>query len=181
MEADARKTGIAAIGDCRWGTHFCLFYRTREDLLAGRINWREMTLPEYRPLDERALEEVRELGACIPFEKEYIRNDGRRIPVLNSAVRVDQPSAGLSFIAFTLDLTGRKRAEELLREANRRKDEFLAMLAHELRNPLGAMNNAMEVVRLRPEGDPICRKVHAILGRQMQQMTRLLASTPEGP
>src|SRR5688572_7246533 len=58
---------------------------TREDLLAGRVKWKEMTPPEHAHLDEKALREMDDTGACVPFEKEYIRRDGRRFPVLLGA------------------------------------------------------------------------------------------------
>jgi signal transduction histidine kinase len=52
-----------------------------------------------------------------------------------------------SLIAVSVDITKRKRAEEALREADRRKDEFIAMLGHELRNPLGIIGNAVQLLR----------------------------------
>ena len=60
---------------------------TREDFSANQINWREITPPEYLLLSERSVEEVRTIGICKPFEKEYIRKDGDRIPVLLGSVR----------------------------------------------------------------------------------------------
>ena len=56
----------------------------------------------------------------------------------------DRPAA----ILVAIDITDRKRAEEALREADRRKDEFLAMLAHELRNPLAPIRNALQILQL---------------------------------
>ena len=55
---------------------------SRDDLLAGRLNWPDLTPPEYDPLDELAHEEGLRFGACTPFEKELIRKDGTRVPVL---------------------------------------------------------------------------------------------------
>jgi CheY-like chemotaxis protein/anti-sigma regulatory factor (Ser/Thr protein kinase) len=68
----------------------------------------------------------------------------------------------------------RKRAEEALKEADRRKDEFLAMLAHELRNPLAPVRTALEVMRLRSSDDPDQERARDIIERQVQQMTRLV-------
>jgi PAS domain S-box-containing protein len=51
----------------------------REDLQAGRVDWAAMTPPEYRPLDEYAMEELRTTGVDTPYEKEYIRKDGSRL------------------------------------------------------------------------------------------------------
>src|SRR5262249_10831779 len=55
---------------------------SREELQAGKINWAELTPPEYRHLDERATEEMRQTGSHAPFEKEYLRPNGTRVPVL---------------------------------------------------------------------------------------------------
>src|SRR5262249_22021378 len=66
------------------------------------------------------------------------------------------------------------RMEEALIEADRRKDDFLAVLAHELRNPLAPVRNAVEVMRLRDVDDPGLRCARDIIDRQVQQMTRLV-------
>lgn len=63
---------------------------------------------------------------------------------------------------------------EKLAEADRSKDEFLAMLSHELRNPLGALSNVVQVLHLHGANDSTCGQVHAILERQVQHMARLL-------
>jgi PAS domain S-box-containing protein len=88
---------------------------SRPDLEQGRLSWRNLTPPEWVETDNRALEELRKSGVCKPFEKEYVRKDGSRVPVLlgGSAVTRDP----LSGAAFVLDLTARKRAEEAAREA----------------------------------------------------------------
>lgn len=63
---------------------------------------------------------------------------------------------------------------EKLAEADRSKDEFLAMLSHELRNPLGALSNVVQVLHLHGANDSTCGQVHVILERQVQHMARLL-------
>jgi signal transduction histidine kinase len=68
----------------------------------------------------------------------------------------------------------RKRAEEALKQADRRKDEFLAMLAHELRNPLAPVLTALETMGLRDMGDPDQQRAREIIERQVHQMTRLV-------
>ncbi|WP_168221614.1 PAS domain S-box protein [Aquisphaera giovannonii] len=72
------------------------------------------------------------------------------------------------------DVTERKRAEEALREADRRKDEFLALLAHELRNPLAPLRNGLQVLRLAGENAEASRKAREMMERQLGHMVRLI-------
>jgi len=82
---------------------------TREDLLAGRLYWPDLTPSEYAPLDELAHEEGLRFGACTPFEKEFLRKDGSRIPVLvATAVLKLSP---FRWITFVQDLRERHRSE----------------------------------------------------------------------
>jgi PAS domain S-box-containing protein len=62
---------------------------SREDLDAGRVSWLEMTPPDERHLDERALESLRTHGLCEPYEKHYIRKDGTRVPIVIGAALID--------------------------------------------------------------------------------------------
>jgi signal transduction histidine kinase len=73
------------------------------------------------------------------------------------------------------EMIERRRAEEALKEADHRKDEFLAMLAHELRNPLAPIRNAMEIFRLKGAlADPELQWAREVVERQVQQLTRLV-------
>ncbi|HBY78442.1 MAG TPA: hypothetical protein DEG47_15875, partial [Cyanobacteria bacterium UBA11148] len=83
---------------------------TREDLEAGRIDWRKLTPPEYLYLDEQCLIEIETKGICTPFEKEYISKEGQRIPVLIGGASFSNRSD--SGVFFALDLTQRKRTEQ---------------------------------------------------------------------
>jgi PAS domain S-box-containing protein len=73
-----------------------------------------------------------------------------------------------------LDVTALKRVEESLQEADRRKDEFLATLAHELRNPLAPIANSVELLRLAGGPDPEAQQARDIIDRQVRQLTRLV-------
>jgi PAS domain S-box-containing protein len=82
----------------------------REDLEAGRIDWVKMTPPEQRHLDDLSTIELKTTGVNKePFEKEYIRKDGTRMPVLIAGAMLDE--ARFNGVAFVLDMTERKRAE----------------------------------------------------------------------
>jgi CheY-like chemotaxis protein len=72
------------------------------------------------------------------------------------------------------DITARKRVEAALKESDRQKDAFLAMLAHELRNPLAPVLNATQVLRLRATDDPLLNQQRDVIDRQVGQMKRLL-------
>src|SRR5207248_9679200 len=89
---------------------------TREDLLAGRLRWPDLTPPEYLALDELAHEEGLRFGACTPFEKELIRKDGSRVQVLvASAVLKLSPFRWITFVqelkAFELQPAGEETGE----------------------------------------------------------------------
>ncbi len=84
---------------------------SREDLLAGRLHWAELTPPEYGPLDELAQEEGLRFGACTPYEKDLIRKDGTRVPVLvATAVLKLSP---FRWITFVQDVRERDRLEDV--------------------------------------------------------------------
>ena len=95
---------------------------SREDLVAGRLYWPDLTPPEYAPLDELAHEEGLRFGACTPFEKELIRKDGTRIPVLvATAVLKLSP---YRWITFVQDLRERDRRESVEDEDVEPKRDF---------------------------------------------------------
>ncbi|TQF29723.1 AAA family ATPase [Bradyrhizobium sp. UNPA324] len=85
----------------------------REDLVSGRVRWTELSPPEWRERDILTQTELRSTGIVQPFEKEYIRKDRSRVPVLIGAAMFKE--GGDKGLAFVLDLTERKRAEDRLR------------------------------------------------------------------
>jgi PAS domain S-box-containing protein len=91
---------------------------TRQELQFGNVRWDIMTPEEFDDLDRHKNEEMLTAGTCTPWEKEYIRKDGSRVPVLVGLARLEESPD--SCVAFVLDLTKRKRTEEALRESEKR-------------------------------------------------------------
>jgi PAS domain S-box-containing protein len=96
----------------------------REDLSSGRVRWTDLTPAEWRGHYERAVADLKATGIFQPFEKEYFRKDGSRVPVLLGGALLE--GDGNEGVAFVLDLSEQKRAERALR----RSEAFLAEGQH---------------------------------------------------
>jgi PAS domain S-box-containing protein len=99
----------------------------RKDLISGQVRWTDLTPVEWRECDERVVPEWKSTGTVQPYEKEYFRKDGRRLPVLVGAANFEE--SGNQGVAFVLDLTERKRAEGAATrgaEALQRSEAYLA-------------------------------------------------------
>ncbi|WP_292391848.1 PAS domain-containing sensor histidine kinase [Methanosarcina sp. UBA5] len=113
---------------------------TRADLQEGMINWNKMTPPEYRSLDERSIAELKTFGVKEPKEKEYIRKDGSHVPVIVGIAAFDQVRN--EGIAFVLDITEKKKAEEALEniEIARKKE-----IHHRIKNNLQVISSLLDL------------------------------------
>ncbi|WP_165244943.1 hybrid sensor histidine kinase/response regulator [Paludisphaera soli] len=115
-------------------------------------------------------------------EVDVVFEDGRVTHLLEHVEPLfDEQGAPRGCVAAMIDVTERRRAEsererllQELREADRRKDEFLAMLAHELRNPLAAAGNAAQILQLKEPDDPDVRWCCEVIDRQTRRLSRLL-------
>jgi PAS domain S-box-containing protein len=83
---------------------------TRQELANGVVGWYTLTPPEYRHLDEQAIAQLKATGVDTPYEKEFLRKDGCRVPIIVGAAMLDE----LEGVAFVLDITERKKAERRL-------------------------------------------------------------------
>ena len=133
-----------------------------QDVAAGRVRWLDMTPADWRERAQGALAEVIQIGTVQPFESEFFRKDGSRVPVLIGATLFQE--GGNDGVAFVLDLTERKRVEDSLRQAQAELShvtrittlgELAASIAHEVNQPLsGVVSNGSACLRWLAGGAP---------------------------
>ena len=154
----------------------------REDLVSGRIRWADLTPPDWRDRNNAGVGQQKSSGRFEPFEKEYARKDGSRVPVLIGGATFEE--GGNQGVAYVLDLTERKRVEAEARENEQRYREaqlelahanrvatmgqLTASIAHEVNQPLaGVVANAEACLswlrRGTPDVEAACRSVEWII------------------
>jgi len=136
--------------------------------------WGALLHPDDRP---RYVEQVRAaIAGRTPFQQRVRARaaDGRwHLFESHGAALSVQGGAYRGHVGISIDVTEAVQAEQALRQADRRKDEFLATLAHELRNPLAPISNAVHLLR-RPDGRRTADRMVEMVGRQVRQMVRLV-------
>jgi PAS domain S-box-containing protein len=119
---------------------------SREDLTSGHLRWTDLTPAEWRDRNERAIVEAKATGTVQPYENEYFRRDGSRVPVLVGAAVFE--GSGNEGVAFVLDLSEQKRAKDALHQAQDELarvsrmtivEQLAASIAHEVNQPLAAV------------------------------------------
>jgi PAS domain S-box-containing protein len=134
---------------------------SREDLVSGRVRWTDLTPPEWRESTERAVSEGKATGTLQPFEKEFFRKDGTRVPVLVGGAMIE--ADGNEGVAFVLDLSEQKRAEEALRASEERWSKL-------------AENSSAGIALIAPDGrfiaiNPALQKMLGYTEDELQQRT----------
>lgn len=123
---------------------------TRSDLVSGRVRWREMTPPEYIEVSDRSIVELKTKGVHVPFEKEYIRKDNSRVPILLGSATLENNSQVISFV---LDLTEYKHAENARKQSEERYRAFVeqsseAIWRFEIEKPISLELSEDEQIQL---------------------------------
>jgi PAS domain S-box-containing protein len=151
---------------------------SREDLEAGRIRWRDITPPEWTASDAEAIEELRQTGACQPFEKEYRHRDGHRVPVLIGAAVIDRRP--LRWTSFVIDLTSRQRAEreraELVASTRAARTE-----ADYTRQRLSFLMRAGALVAATRDRDELLDQIVRLVVPALAECCIVFLPTPDGP
>jgi PAS domain S-box-containing protein len=111
----------------------------RADLVSSRLRWTDLTPPEWHAADKQRVERIRRIGRLQPFEKEFFRKDGTRVPVLMGVARFKEPRT--QAVVFALDMSKQKQAEAIALQVRTIKQSRIARKMHDelLQNFQGMM------------------------------------------
>jgi PAS domain S-box-containing protein len=152
---------------------------TKEDVAAGSMRWDALTPPEYREADRLAVEQLLSTGVAPLWEKQFIRKDGSRVPVLIGVATLTGMSGETEAVSFVVDITERKKLEQQLRQAQKVEaiGQLAGGIAHDFNNLLGIIIGYSEIFEERLGlGDPLRPKAEQIkkAGRRAASLTRQL-------
>lgn len=137
--------------------------------------WKTMHPEDLPPLRDAIERAIAQRGQYRRFVRVLRPGDPGPVWIeMLGKVAADENGIPQSVQAIAMDVTERKRTEEALRMADRRKDEFLAMLAHELRNPLAPISTGVQLLELSYVDEPRVRQISEIISRQVKHMTHLV-------
>ncbi len=145
---------------------------TREEL--RNLDWRALTPPEFEEITERTAQDLATKGEAPPYEKQWIRRDGSRWWGLFAPTRLSGAGEESQCVAFIIDISERKQAEEALRAAVAAREEVLAVVSHDLRNPLGAIHMSAASLARKLSPDPRVRKQIETIQRSASRMDHLI-------
>ena len=131
--------------------------------------------PDDQPVVQRALRA--HLSQDAPYQVEArlrLKSGEWRWFLITGMARKDATGRAFRMAGSVIDVTDRKRAEQVLQEANRAKDEFIATLAHELRNPLAPIRTGLEIIKRDPDNGPASARARDTMERQLAHMIRLI-------
>src|SRR5690606_32854618 len=147
---------------------------TPEALIGG--NFWDFIADEDKGAVRRMLGDLTPDAPEVRIENRFETTEGVRWTLwTNRALRFDEQGRCIEAQATGIDITYRKEAEQALLEANRRQTEFLAVLSHELRNPLAPLSAGLDLLHQQPAiGRESIVKVRAMMKRQLDHLTRLV-------
>ena len=162
--------------DLQWDTATKRHFHLPPDAAVTIDLFYERLHPEDREPTRRAIEHSIQAKTRYDVIYRTVSADGKRLNWIRAIGRTAYSSEGnpVRFDGITIDVTPLKLAEEKLRESHKRKDEFLAVLSHELRNPLAPIRFALESLKMQPDDPTVMRKGLDMMERQLNHMIRLV-------
>ena len=160
----------------------CLFVNERWCEMAGMNaaaahgqGWAKALHPEDRERVHREWYHAAKRGAEFASEYRFQTPDDRVTWMSGSGIALRGETGQITgYMGTVTDITERKLAEQSLMAADRRKDEFLATLAHELRNPLAPIRNSLEILKLAPPDEVLLQNTRDVMERQLSHLVRLV-------
>jgi PAS domain S-box-containing protein len=154
---------------------------SRDQLRTGGIDWSAMTPEEFRALDLNAVQQLREFGTCVPFEKAFLLPNGKTLPFLIGAIRLSIDP--LQWSAFVIDLTKQRRLREIERKIRDTQSRHLLInqLAHEINNPLAALVFTLHLLGthsdLSTDARELVQNADVMLNRLSETVKKVLVET----